>query len=180
VLEHVTAEWHGYGILPFWTLLQWRVTPAYPVRLHRKYLSLAARGGDLRTLRQGGRPHRTVHRRLRGTDSWHTGECADPRTCAIGEKYGIAVTSIARPFEARDYDRFDLILAMDRGHLNALRARATQSQQDKLRLMRDYDSHENRGQDVPDPYYGGAEGFERMYRMLSVCCRNLLDSLNQS
>jgi protein-tyrosine phosphatase len=112
-----------------------------------------------------------------GTDGWHAGENADPRTCGIGRKYGIDVPSIARQFEPGDFERFDLILAMDRGHYKTLRARASQAQRDKVRLMRDYDVPEHRGADVPDPYYGGAQGFEEMYQMLAVCCRNLLDSL---
>lgn len=115
-----------------------------------------------------------------GIDSWHVGERADPRTCAVGAEHGIAVTSVARQFEIRDYDRFDRIIAMDRGHLNGLRARAPKGHQDKVHLMRDYDVPENQGKDVPDPYYGGPAGFEAMYQMLAICCRNLLDSLKQS
>jgi protein-tyrosine phosphatase len=112
-----------------------------------------------------------------GLDGWHAGDGADPRTCQIGGKYGIEVPSIARQFEARDYERFDVILAMDRGHFKALKARAPQAQKDKVQLMRDYDVPENHGKDVADPYYGGAAGFESMYQVLAVCCRNLLESL---
>jgi protein-tyrosine phosphatase len=112
-----------------------------------------------------------------GLDGWHVGEGADPRTCRTGEKYGIDVPSIARQFHDRDFERFDLILAMDHGHFKALRARASEAHRGKVQLMRDYDLPENRGSDVPDPYYGGAAGFESMYQILSVCCRNLLESL---
>jgi protein-tyrosine phosphatase len=112
-----------------------------------------------------------------GLDAWHVGEAADPRTCHIGEKHGIAVPSIARQFQMADLDRFDLILAMDRGHLEALRSRAPAAHRQKVRLMRDYDVPENQGRDVPDPYYGGGDGFQNVYDMLAVSCRNLLDSL---
>jgi protein-tyrosine phosphatase len=112
-----------------------------------------------------------------GLDGWHVGESADPRTCGIGSKYGVHVPSVARQFETRDYERFDLILAMDRGHFKALRSRAPEAHRAKVHLMRDYDASENHGQDVEDPYYGGLEGFEAMFRVLSVSCRNLLDSL---
>jgi protein-tyrosine phosphatase len=115
-----------------------------------------------------------------GIDSWHEGEGADPRTCSVGAKYGVDVPSIARQFDPGDYEHFDVILAMDSGHLSVLRRGAPKAHQDKIRLMRDYDRPENRGLDVPDPYYGGAEGFEKMYEMLSVCCRNLFDSLQRS
>jgi protein-tyrosine phosphatase len=112
-----------------------------------------------------------------GLDGWHEGQPADPRTCDIGQAYGIAVPSVARRFQARDFDRFDVILAMDRGHLDALRSRAPAAHRDKIHLMRDYDAPENHGRDVPDPYYGGPAGFDSMYHMLAVSCRNLLDSL---
>lgn len=112
-----------------------------------------------------------------GIDSWHVGESADPRTCHIGATHGVDVPSIARQFESRDFERFDLILAMDRGHYRTLRARAPREHREKVQLMRDYDRPEHHGQDVPDPYYGGPEGFESMFEMLSVCCRNLLAAL---
>ena len=112
-----------------------------------------------------------------GLDSWHVGEPADPRTCRIGEAYGVPVPSIARQFEPVDFERFDVILAMDHGHLRALQSRAPAKHRHKVRLMRDFDEPANHGRDVPDPYYGGPAGFESMYRMLAVSCRNLLDSL---
>ena len=112
-----------------------------------------------------------------GLDSWHVGEDADPRTCRVGRAHGIEVDSVARQFDDADFDRFDLILAMDRGHLRALTSRAPARHRAKVKLMREYDEAENRGKDVPDPYYGGADGFESMYRMLAVACRNLLESL---
>jgi protein-tyrosine phosphatase len=112
-----------------------------------------------------------------GIDSWHVGENADPRTCRIGRKYGVDVPSVARQFQADDFEGFDLILAMDHGHLRALRTRAPESHRHKIRLMRDYDAPENHGRDVEDPYYGGPEGFEVMFQVLSVSCRNLLESL---
>ena len=89
------------------------------------------------------------------------------------------VPSIARTFENRDFDRFDLILAMDRGHLAELQSRAPAKHRGKVRLMRDHDQPEGRGKDVPDPYYGGPEGFESVHRMLARCCRNLLESLEE-
>jgi protein-tyrosine phosphatase len=112
-----------------------------------------------------------------GLGGWHAGEPADPRTCTVGRAHGIEVPSLARQFEPRDYERFDLILAMDRGHFEALRQRAPLPHRDKVRLMRDYDAPENHGRDVEDPYYGGPEGFETLFQVLSVACRNLLESL---
>jgi protein-tyrosine phosphatase len=112
-----------------------------------------------------------------GIDSWHVGEGADPRTCGIGRKYGVEVPSIARQFEPRDFERFDLILAMDQGHFRSLSSRAPEPYRAKVHLMRNYDAPENHGRDVEDPYYGGPEGFEAMFEVLSLSCRNLLESL---
>jgi protein-tyrosine phosphatase len=112
-----------------------------------------------------------------GLSSWHVGESADDRARHCGERHGIPVPSVAREFKARDYDRFDLILALDRGHRQVLLSRAPDADRHKVRLMRDYDQPENQGRDVPDPYYGGDEDFESVYQMLAVCCRRLLDSL---
>ena len=112
-----------------------------------------------------------------GLDSWHVGECADPRTCRVARDNGIEIDGVARQFEARDFERFDVIVAMDRGHHRALLSRAPARHKPKVQLMRDYDEPAHHGTDVPDPYYGGPEGFDSMYRMLARSCRNLLDSL---
>jgi len=112
-----------------------------------------------------------------GLEGWHAGDPADARSCRVGARHGVDVPSIAREFQQRDFERFDLILAMDRGHLRALRARAPEALRHKVRLMRDYDRPSQRGGDVPDPYYGGASEFEEVFQMLMVCCRNLLDTL---
>jgi protein-tyrosine phosphatase len=111
-----------------------------------------------------------------GLGPWHVGDRADPRTRRNADKHGVAVTSIARQFEDADFDRFDLILAMDRGHLRELRARARAAQASRLRLMREYDQP-RRQDDVPDPYYGGPGDFEEVFRILEACCRNLLERL---
>ncbi|MFI5183987.1 MAG: low molecular weight protein-tyrosine-phosphatase [Vicinamibacteria bacterium] len=111
-----------------------------------------------------------------GTHDFHEGDQADPRTRRVAKRHGVTVDSIARPVEDSDFRNFDLILAMDRGHLRELRARAPQAERDKIRLMRDFDEP-GKGADVPDPYYGGEDGFEEIFGMLSTCCRNLLNAL---
>jgi protein-tyrosine phosphatase len=111
-----------------------------------------------------------------GTHDYHEGDKADPRTRRVGRLHGIDVTSIARPVIDADFDRFDLIVAMDRGHLRELRSRAGKNRRVSIRLMREFDPGA-RDQDVPDPYYGGEEGFETMYSILEPACRGLLASL---
>ena len=110
-----------------------------------------------------------------GTHDYHEGERADPRTRRVGAQHGVDVPSIARMVRATDFESFDLILAMDRGHLRELTARSPAAHRHKIELMRSYDGGDD--PDVADPYYGGIEGFERMFQVLAVCCRNLLDVL---
>jgi protein-tyrosine phosphatase len=111
-----------------------------------------------------------------GTHDYHEGDPADPRTRRVGSKHGIEVASIAREVRPSDFADFDLILAMDRGHRRELLARSPAAHRHKIEMMRAYDEP-RADPDVPDPYYGGAEGFEEIYEILSVCCRNLLKSL---
>jgi protein-tyrosine phosphatase len=111
-----------------------------------------------------------------GTHGWHEGEPADPRTIRVGDLHGLDVDSIARPLHAKDFERFDAIVAMDRGHLREMRSRCPPGLAGRLRLMRDYDD-KGTGGDVPDPYYGGFSGFEEVYAILDRSCTRLLDAL---
>lgn len=111
-----------------------------------------------------------------GTHGYHEGDPADLRTRQVGRKHGLNVTSIARPVVDVDFDRFDLIVAMDRGHRRELMARAGPGRSASLRLMREFDATAD-GPDVPDPYYGGEAGFEAMYAILRPACMGLLESL---
>ena len=111
-----------------------------------------------------------------GMHGYHAGERADPRTRAVGRRYGIEVTSIAREVTREDFERFDLIVAMDRGHERQLLAMAGREHAAKVRLMRDFDAGE-KGLDVPDPYYDGERAFEDVYRIVDAATRGLLASL---
>lgn len=112
-----------------------------------------------------------------GTHAYHEGERADARARRVGERRGVAVTSIARVVDPEDFERFDLILAMDRGHLRELRARCPAPLRGRIRLMREWD--DPAGSDVPDPYYADEKAFERVFEMLDGCCRRLLAELTR-
>ena len=71
---------------------------------------------------------------------------------------------------AHDFEAFDLIVAMDRGHLRVLEQQCPRKHRAKLRLL-------VAGRDVPDPYYGGPEGFERVLDMVETACRALLQEI---
>jgi protein-tyrosine phosphatase len=105
------------------------------------------------------------------------GEPADPRARSAGKRHGVSVTSLARTVEAADFERFDVVVAMDRGHLRWLRARCAPAGQAKLRLLRAIDPEAD-DQDVPAPCYAGSEAFERVYAILERCCRRLLAELS--
>ncbi|MCZ9340716.1 low molecular weight phosphotyrosine protein phosphatase, partial [Streptomyces sp. TRM76130] len=97
-----------------------------------------------------------------GTGGWHEGEGADPRTMDVLTAGGYALDHTARQFHASWFSRLDLVVALDSGHLRALRRLApTGRDAAKVRLLRSYDPASDADDlDVPDPYYGGVDGFE--------------------
>lgn len=114
-----------------------------------------------------------------GTHDYHAGERADPRARRVGEVRGVKVTSIAREVEVSDFERFDLILAMDRGHRRELNRRCPANLRERIRLMGEFDEAAG-APDVPDPYYSGEEAFVQVFDMLDRCSRRLLAELVSS
>ena len=109
-----------------------------------------------------------------GTGGWHAGEKADPRSRAVAAKHGIELPSRARKIEPRSDRQFDLVIAMDaQNHRDLLELGFDDG---RVRLMREWDEHAP-GDDVPDPYYGGDDGFDRVYEMLLRSCEMLLNEL---
>lgn len=115
-----------------------------------------------------------------GTGHWHVGERPDARAVAVARKHGVELPSLARQVDpATDFDRFELLLPMDRANReNLLRLGAPE---DRVRLMRSFDpalqGAADGRLDVPDPYFGGPEGFDAVYDMLTRACDGLLDRL---
>jgi protein-tyrosine phosphatase len=106
----------------------------------------------------------------------------------VARNHGLVYDGRARQFERRDFERFDLILAMDNENLGHLRWMAARPEDlNKLHLLREFDPEGGATQaslmqpaaDVPDPYYEGIEGFERVYEIIERSCRNLLDALER-
>jgi len=120
-----------------------------------------------------------------GTGAWHVGKRADPRMRDHLTQRGYESTSRARQFShPDDWEDFDLILAMDPQNKRDLAELDVHGEfSDKLKLMtefcRHHDSETVRG-GVPDPYYGGAEGFERVIDLLEDACAGLLEDLVQT
>ncbi|HUL93726.1 MAG TPA: low molecular weight protein-tyrosine-phosphatase [Burkholderiales bacterium] len=114
-----------------------------------------------------------------GTHGYHTGEPPDPRAQASAADRGYDLSALrARRVERSDFQRFDLIVAMDRGHFAILSRMAEPSATHKLKLMMSY-ARDFREEDVPDPYYGSVRDFERVLDMLEDAARGLLDSLGK-
>jgi protein-tyrosine phosphatase len=115
-----------------------------------------------------------------GTHAYHVGEPPDPRSREAGADRGYDLSALrARRIERADFQRFDLVVAMDRGHLAILSRIAGPDTASKLKLMMSY-ARDFSEQDVPDPYYGGPEEFERVLDMLEDAARGLLDSVRRS
>jgi protein-tyrosine phosphatase len=132
-----------------------------------------------------------------GTGDWHVGEAADPRARSAAGARGFPLESLARQVQPRDFEQFDLILAMDRANLHALhRLSPPPPTHAELRLLREFDpdapvAGERRGPgdtpakrraaedplEVPDPYYGGTDGFDLVLDLLEASCEGLLEEL---
>ncbi|GAA2315457.1 low molecular weight phosphotyrosine protein phosphatase [Streptomyces kunmingensis] len=117
-----------------------------------------------------------------GTDGWHVGEGADPRTVQVLREGGYSAEHTARQFHQDWFDRHDLVLALDAGHLRTLRRMASTPQNaEKVRLLRSYDpAAAGDDQNVPDPYYGDLDGFKECLRMVEAASDGLLDAVRDT
>ena len=115
-----------------------------------------------------------------GTGAWHIGDGADPRAAAEARRHGIAMPHQARQFAACDFSRFDLVLAMDTQNRRDLEALAIDdADRAKVRLLREFDPAAVAAGDleVPDPYFGGADGFADAFDMVERACSGLLTQI---
>jgi protein-tyrosine phosphatase len=116
-----------------------------------------------------------------GTGDWHVGEERDRRSRAVAKLRGMPITGLARQFSRSDFDRFDLVLALDEENARDLRRLAPSDEaRARIRLLREFDASAPPGAEVPDPYYGGPEGFERVFDICLAACRGLLEHLRRS
>lgn len=114
-----------------------------------------------------------------GTGDYHVGEPPDSRAADVARAHGVTLTGRARALEKEDFERFDHILAMDRTNLRRIQEMqsAYGNTTATVALLRDFDPEAGDDPDIPDPYYGGAGGFERVFKMIERTCRQLLDHL---
>ena len=107
-----------------------------------------------------------------GTGGWHAGELPDHRSCAAAKTRGYDLVHRARKLTAADFGKFDLILAMDRSNLRNLRAIGGGPA--RLELLRAFEPGAPAGAEVPDPYSGGEDDFERVLDICEKACAGLL------
>jgi protein-tyrosine phosphatase len=115
-----------------------------------------------------------------GTGSWHVGNPPDRRSTAAARARGIVLEGAARQVTAEDFEDYDLLLAADAENVAALRRLAPDAEAaEKIVLLRQFDPEAVAAGDldVPDPYYGGARGFEDVLDQVEAACRGLLDTL---
>lgn len=114
-----------------------------------------------------------------GTSGQHEGELPDPRTRKNALDHGLKLGMRARKFNVRDFDAFDHILVMDkRNRDHVLNMARNESDTLKVRLFREYDP-EGHGEDVPDPWYGGEEGFEEVFQIAHRTIVHFLETLQK-
>jgi protein-tyrosine phosphatase len=139
--------------------------------------SPSAEGVFRKHVREAGLGERVVIESA-GTHGYHTGEGADRRSVAAAHQRGYDLAAHrARRLERTDFYRFDLVLALDKGHYATMARMVRPSDGHKLRMLMEF-AHRHPGvTEVPDPYYGGPEGFERVLDMLEDASEGLLETV---
>lgn len=113
-----------------------------------------------------------------GTHDYHQGEGADPRTLVAAQRRGYDLSRhVARALREADFARFDRLLAMDRGHASIMTRRAPADHRAKIALFLDH-APQLRHREVPDPYYGGADGFELVLDLVEAASQGLLTRIS--
>lgn len=112
-----------------------------------------------------------------GTSGYHNGEKPDSRSIEVAHNYGIDISNQrSRKFTVSDFDKFDKIYVMDKSNYRNVITMARNSEdKTKVELILDYKNSEY--QEVPDPYYGGAEGFNNVYKLLNNACEAIKNKL---
>jgi len=117
-----------------------------------------------------------------GTAGYHSGELPDSRARACGKRRGVEIGGRARQFKSADFARFDYVLAMDRSNfedLEELAAKVDSDERQRLHLLRAFDPESPKGAGVPDPYYGGDDGFDDVFDICLSACKGLLEVIRR-
>jgi protein-tyrosine phosphatase len=136
--------------------------------------------GVMRHLVREAGLEQTVRVDSAGTGSWHVGDSPDRRARAAGARRGIEIAGAARQFQRADFARFDYVVAMDGdNHADLEKLAPNAEARSKLHLLRSFDPASPADASVPDPYYGGAEGFDEVVELCLAACRPLLERIRR-
>ncbi len=113
-----------------------------------------------------------------GTAAYHVGKGADFRSQETANRHGIFLPSRARQIQTQDFNEFDYIFAMDKNNLRNI-LKLTNSTPNNVFLFRNWDPSSPQDADVPDPYYGGSQGFENVFSICYSTCSAILEKINQ-
>lgn len=113
-----------------------------------------------------------------GTANYHVGDNPDPRATEKAKKYGVDISAlVGRQFMVNDFDNFDVIYAMDtNNYTNIMRVARSTNDKKKVKLILE-EIYPNSSMNVPDPYYGGDDGFENVYKLLDQACEKVCENL---
>ncbi len=113
-----------------------------------------------------------------GTGDWHVGQLPDQRMVEEAKKHGVNMTHRALSFDEFYAEYYDLILPMDQSNKEFLISNTPSKYRDKIKLFRTFDPlSKEKDAEVPDPYFGGAEGFRRVYDIVERTCQHLLKTI---
>ena len=133
-------------------------------------------------LAEGILAHKTKHLNFEvdsaGTAAYHVGKLPDSRSIEIAEKYNIDLSQQrARQFSRADFDAFDIIYAMDtNNYAHLISLASSEAERNKIKLILN-EINPNACQSVPDPYYGGKNGFQETYNMLDKACNKIIQNI---
>jgi len=120
----------------------------------------------------------TIETDSAGTHAYHVGESPDKRAVKTAQNRGININDLrARRVEKKDFEIFDYVMAMDRDNLHNMEAICPAEYRHKIQLFLDY-ATDFKEQEVPDPYYGGPQGFEKVMNMVEVASEGLLEEIS--
>lgn len=115
-----------------------------------------------------------------GTSDCHEGNPADPRTIEVARRRGVELTSRSRPITAEDVESFDYLIVMDHSNERDVRRLAASVRPDaRIHLLREFDPETDGDLEVPDPYYGGEDGFVLVQELVERACAGLLEHIRE-
>ena len=114
-----------------------------------------------------------------GVSDYHVGQMPDRRARRVARTHGIELDSTAQQVADEDFDRFDLLVAMDQDNRRSLLAQCPTGSRGKIMMLRAFENRRS-PPDVPDPYYGGPDGFGNVYQIIEQNCRSLLEDIRDT